>query len=69
MARLLELPRRSVVRTARPEVPTPGKNRKVTVLGAPEVTTGTWAYRPGRRCAADFMALLGMLAEAFPRPR
>jgi hypothetical protein len=51
----------------RPEVPTPGTNRKVTVLGAIEVTTGAWVYRLGRRCAADFIALLQMLAEAFPQ--
>jgi len=87
VARLLELPRRSVVfaedethlnllphvrsswtlRGARPQVLTPGKNRKVTVLGAIEVTTGAWVYRLGRRCAADFIALLQMLAEAFPQ--
>ena len=76
VARLLDLPRRSVVlaedethlnllphvraswtlRGARPQVLTPGTNRKVTVLGALEVTTGAWVYRPGRRCAADFIA-------------
>ena len=86
-ARLLELPRRSVVlaedethlnllphvraswtlRTARPEVPTPGKNRQVTVFGALEVTTGAWVYRLGKRCAADFIALLDQLLRAFPR--
>jgi transposase len=55
------------LRGMRPEVLTPGKNRKVTVLGAIEVTTGRWACRLGRRCAADFIALLGMLAEMFPR--
>jgi transposase len=54
------------LRAARPQVPTPGKNRQVTVFGALEVTTGAWVYRLGRRCAADFIALLGMLAEAFP---
>jgi hypothetical protein len=37
------------------------------VLGAIEMTTGTWVYRLGRRCAADFIALLQMLAEAFPQ--
>jgi transposase len=87
VARLLELPRRSVVlaedethlnllphvraswtlRTARPEVPTPGKNRQVTVFGALEVTTGAWVYRLGKRCAADFIALLDQLLRAFPR--
>ncbi len=38
------------LRGARPQVLTPGKNRKVTVLGAIEMTTGTWVYRLGRRC-------------------
>jgi transposase len=65
VARLLELPRGSVVlaedethlnllphvrtswtlRGRRPEDPTPGKNRQVTVFGALEVTTGVWVYR------------------------
>jgi len=54
------------LRAVRPDIPTPGKNRQVTVFGALEVTTGMWVYRLGRRCAADFIALLGMLAEAFP---
>ncbi|HEV2372850.1 MAG TPA: hypothetical protein VGS19_11840, partial [Streptosporangiaceae bacterium] len=26
-----------------------------------------WVYRLGRRCAADFIALLGILDQAFPR--
>jgi transposase len=51
----------------RPEVTTPGKNRRVTVLGALEVTTGRWVYRVGRRCGADIVALQRMLVEAFPR--
>jgi transposase len=87
MARLLELPRRSVVlaedethlnllphvqaswtpRGMRPQVLTPGTNRKVTVLGAIEVTTGAWVYRLGRRCAADFIALLEQVLQAFPQ--
>jgi len=54
------------LRTARPQVPTPGKNRKVTVLGAIEMTTGAWVYRLGRRCAADFILLLDQLLAAFP---
>jgi hypothetical protein len=37
------------------------------VFGALEVTTGTWVYRLGRRCAADFIALLDQLLRAFPR--
>jgi len=55
------------LRGMRPQIPTPGKNRQVTVFGAIEVTAGAWAYRLGRRCAADFIAFLRMLAEAFPR--
>jgi hypothetical protein len=55
------------LRGARPQVLTPGKNRKVTVLGALELSTGAWVYRLGRRCAADFIALLGMLDQAFTR--
>ena len=47
--------------------PAPGKNRQVTGFGAIEVTTGPWVYRLGRRCAADFIALLQMLAELLPR--
>ena len=45
------------LRGGRPEVPTPGKNRKVTVFGALEVTTGAWctgwagaAWRTSSRC-------------------
>jgi transposase len=86
VARLLELPRGSVVlaedethlnllphvraswtlRTARPLVPTPGSNRQVTVFGALEVSSGAWVYRLGRRCAADFIALLDQVLAAFP---
>jgi hypothetical protein len=55
------------LRGMRPKIPTPGKNRQVTVFGAIEVTTGRWVYRLGRRRAADFIAFLRMLAEAFPR--
>jgi len=54
------------LRGARPQVLTPGTNRKVTVLGAIEVTTGEWVYRLGRRCAADFILLLDQLLAAFP---
>jgi transposase len=55
------------LRGARPEVPTPGKNRQVTVFGALEVSTGAWVYRLGRRCAADFIALLDQVLQAFPQ--
>ena len=55
------------LRTARPQIPTPGTNRQVTVFGAIEVSTGRWVYRLGRRCAADFIALLDQVLRAFPR--
>jgi hypothetical protein len=55
------------LRGARPQILTPGKNRQVTIFGAIEMTTGRWVYRLGHRCAADFIALLRMLAEAFPQ--
>jgi hypothetical protein len=55
------------LRGRRSEVLTPGTNRKVTVLGALEVSTGQWVYRLGRRCAADFIAMLDQLLRAFPR--
>lgn len=54
------------LRGHRPKVVTPGRNRQITVLGAVEVTTGRWAYRLGRRRAADFVALLEQLVAAFP---
>ena len=50
----------------RPPVLTPGTNRKVTVLGALEMTTGARVYRLGRRCAADLIALPDQLLRAFP---
>ena len=55
------------LRGRRPEVPTPGTNRKVTVLGALEVTTSAWVYRLSRRCAADFIALLDQVLRAVPQ--
>src|SRR5437763_2586621 len=54
------------LRAARPQILTPGSNRQVTVFGALEVTTGAWVYRLGRRCAADFIALLDQVLRAFP---
>jgi hypothetical protein len=36
-------------------------------LGVIEVATGTWVYRLGRRCAADFIALLNQVLRAFPQ--
>ena len=56
------------LRTARPKIPAPGTNRQVTIFGALEVATGAWVYRLGRRCAADFIALLDQVLRAFPRP-
>ena len=44
-----------------------GDAEKITVLGAIEVTTGRWVYRLGRRCAADFIALLDQVLQAFPQ--
>ena len=58
---------RWTLRGARPQVVTPGKNRQVTVFGAIEMTSGQWVYRLGRRCAADFITFLRMVAQAFPR--
>ncbi|MEU4202966.1 IS630 family transposase [Streptomyces sp. NPDC026294] len=49
-----------------PQIVTPGRHRQLTVLGALEVTTGTFRYRLGRRCAADFLALLQQLGTVFP---
>ncbi len=56
------------LRGARPEVLTPGTNRKVTVPGAIEVSTGAWAYRLGRRRAADFIAQASPARAAVRRP-
>ena len=53
-------------RGIRPQIRTPGKNRQVTAFGSPEVTTGQWACRLGRRCAAGYIALLDQLLWAFP---
>jgi len=55
------------LRGLRPQIPTPGKNRQVTVFGAIEVTAGSWAYRLGRRCAADFIASCGCWPRRSPR--
>jgi hypothetical protein len=55
------------LRTARPQIPTPGENRHVTVYGAIEVTSGAWAYWLGRRCAADFTAFPDQVLAVFPR--
>jgi hypothetical protein len=54
------------LRPRRPKIGTPGKNQQVTVFGAPETTSGQWVYRLGRRCAADFIALLEQIRLAVP---
>ncbi len=54
------------LRGRRPHVLTPGRNRQITGLGALEVTTGRWAYRLGKRSAADFVALLEQVVATFP---
>jgi hypothetical protein len=55
------------LRGRRRGVLTLGTNRKVAVLGAVEVSAGTWVYRLGRRCAAGFIAPLDQVLRAFPR--
>ncbi len=39
----------------RPQIATPGRNLRLTALGALEVPTGVFRYRLGRRRAADFL--------------
>jgi hypothetical protein len=55
-----------ILRPYRPEIGTSGKNRQATVFGALEMTRGQWVYRLGRRCAADFVALLELIRLAVP---
>jgi hypothetical protein len=57
------------LRTARPKIPTPGKNRQVTVFGAIEVATGAWVYRLGRRCAATSSRSCGCSPKRSREPR
>jgi DDE superfamily endonuclease/Winged helix-turn helix len=47
-------------------VMTPGTNRRATIFGALNVTTGTWFYLWARRSAASFIAMLDMLLAAYP---
>jgi DDE superfamily endonuclease len=51
---------------ARHRVATPGTNRRRTLFGALNVTTGAWIYVFGRRSAADFTAFLQALLTAYP---
>jgi hypothetical protein len=47
--------------------PYPGHEPEGHRARALEVSTGRWVYRLGRRCAADFIALLDQVLRAFPR--
>ncbi len=58
------------LRTARPQIPTPGTNRQVTVFGAIEVTTGIPTPRsPGLRGRGPCPARQAGLDLVHPRPR
>jgi transposase len=50
----------------RHRVMTPGTNRRATIFGALNVTTGAWFYLWARRRAAGFIAMLDMLLAAHP---
>ena len=54
------------LRGHRHRVMTPGSNRRATIFGALNVTTGTWCYLFARRSAASFTAMLEMLLAAYP---
>ncbi len=54
------------LRGQRHQVMTPGSNRRATILGALDVTTGAWFYLWARRRAASFTAMLDMLLAAYP---
>jgi transposase len=54
------------LRGHRHQVMTPGKNRRATIFGALDVTSGTWFYLWARRSAASFIAMLEMLLAAYP---
>lgn len=48
-------------------IPTPGTNRKRSVFGALNVTTGRWCYQVAeRKRAVDFIAFLEQLVVAYP---
>ncbi|WP_020132087.1 hypothetical protein [Streptomyces sp. 303MFCol5.2] len=55
--------------TTRPHLPIPRKNRRLTVVGAQEVTRATFRYRLGRRRATDFVDPLEQLPAACPPRR
>jgi transposase len=54
------------LRGQRHRVLTPGTNRRATIFGALNVTTGAWFYLWGRRRTASFIAMLDMLLAAYP---
>jgi transposase len=51
----------------RQQVMTPGKNRRRTIYGAIELTSGRWWYRVARKAvSAGFIGLLEQLLAAYP---
>ncbi|UWP83082.1 IS630 family transposase [Dactylosporangium fulvum] len=54
------------LRGHRHHVMTPGKNRRATIFGALDLTTGTWWYLWARRRATGFIAMLQLLLTAYP---
>lgn len=50
----------------RHRVMTPGTNRRATIFGALNVTTGAWLHLWARRRATGFIAALEMLLAAYP---
>ena len=55
-----------IPRGQRGQVMTPGTNRRATVYGALNLTTGAFFHLWARRRAAGFIAVLAMLADAYP---
>jgi transposase len=51
----------------RHHVMTPGTNRRATIFGALNVTSGAWFCLFARRSAAGFTAMLEMLLAAYPK--
>jgi transposase len=54
------------LRGHRHRVMTPGTNRRATIFGALNVTTGAWLHLWARRRATGFIAALEMLLAAYP---
>jgi hypothetical protein len=56
-----------VVRGTRQQVMTPGKNRRRTIFGAVDLTSGRFLYRVTRKAvSASFTAFLAQLLAAYP---